>query len=301
MAFLTGISGRCAALVLAMALTGAAAVAQAEDPALRLGQPTRLKLMIDADNPRQLWTAVMKTVGAYDKPQKCWTLEVGERRFCMRPAKLATVRLGDSNLYLFAVSGHEYEPGSLAGGVVMFLSFATSDYTKGLRSEGVDGLYEFGGRGAPPPDSAFRFVEAGPQTYAWEVADGFSGAALDVTTTTIIHAAGRFTPRRKVLAKFISYEGNRSVCGAQTDVPCSARRIDHAFRPGAGNLFALEMALTAKTGGEKIFAADDASPAIHSESVAISYDAATGQYKTPGQNMLDWLGLRPATRLAGKP
>ena len=61
------------------------------------------------------------------------------------------------------------------------------------------------------------------------------------------------------------------------------------------------MTMTTKTGAEKIFAAQDSSPAISSESVVIAFDAAAGEYRTPGQNMLDWLGLRPATKLAGKP
>jgi len=280
------------ALVVAMAFTSACALAQAEDPALRLGQPTRLKLMLDTENPQQVWTAVMKAVGSYDKPGKCWTLTAGGRRFCMRPAKMAIVTITDSRLYLFAVSGHEYEPASLAGGVVLFLSFATNEYKKGFRSEGVDGLYEFGARGAPPADSAFKLVEAGMQTYAWDVADTFISAGSRATRTTLIHAAGRYTPRRKVLASFESYQGDQSGCGAQAGAPCGARQIDYVFKPGVGALHDLEMTLSAKT---------DASLAIRSEPVTISFDAAAGQYKTPGQNMIEWLARRPAAKLAARP
>ena len=295
MAFMRHRVGR-AALALAMALASAPALAQSEDPALHLGQPSRTRLLVDADNPRQLWSAVMKTVGAYDKAQKCWTLAAGGRRFCMRPAKLATARLIDGAVYLFAVSGHEYEPAQMTGGVVMFLSYATIDISKGFRSEGVDGLYEFGARGAAPPDSAFKLVEVGPQTFAWEVADGFTGTGSEVHSTTLIHAAGRFTPKKKVLTTFISYEGNQSGCGMDTGVACEAREIRHAFKPGAGPLYDLEVSLRTKTGTDKIFAADDASPSLQSESLTIPFDAAAGQYRTPGQNLIEWMGKRGAAK-----
>ncbi len=294
MAFMTHRSGRRLALVLAMALASASALAQAEDPALRLGQPTRSRLLLDANNPRQVWGAVMKAVGAYDKAQKCWTLATGGRRFCMRPAKLATAALSDGALYLFAVSGHEYEPAQVTGGVVMFLSYTTSDINKGFRSDGVDGLYEFGARGAPPDDSAFKLLEVGPQTFAWEVVDGFTGTGSDVRSTTLIHAAGRFTPRKKVLANFISYEGNQSGCGMDTGITCSAREIHYTLKPGSGPLHDLEMKLTTRTGAETIFATDDVGAVITSGPVAIPFDPVAGTYKLPVRNMIEWLRREPA-------
>lgn len=293
MAFITFKTGRRMAFVLAMTFCGADAQAQSEAAAPRLGQPSRIRLTLDADNLRQVWTAVMKTVGPYDKAQKCWTLAAGGRRFCMRPARFGKGRLGDNTLYLFAISGREYEPASLAGGVAMFVSFATSDVGEGFRSEGADGLYEFGAGGAPPRDSAFKLVEAGAQTYAWEVSDSFSGAGSEVSTITLIHAAGRVTPRRKIIARFNSYEGDQSSCKPDTGVKCVAREIRYAFKPGLGPLFDLEMKLTKKSGTDKIFAANDASPALGFEPLVIAFDMASGQYRTPGLNMLDWLERRP--------
>ncbi len=294
MAFMTDRSSRRLALVLAAALSSAPALAQSEDPALHLAQPTRARLLLDTTNPRQIWGAVMKAVGPYDKAQKCWTLATGGRRFCMRPAKLATARLSDGAVHLFAVSGREYEPAQLTGGVVMFLSYATSDINKGFRSDGVDGLYEFGARGAPPGDSAFKLVEVGPQTFAWEVADGFTGTGSDVHSTTLIHAAGRFTPRKKVLANFISYEGNQSGCGMDTGITCSAREIQYTLKPGSGPLYDLELKLTTRAGAETIFSAGVATPTITFGPVAIPFDAAAGTYKLPVLNMIEWLGRGPA-------
>ena len=88
MAFMTDRSSRRLALVLAAALSSAPALAQSEDPALHLAQPTRARLLLDTNNPRQIWGAVMKAVGPYDKAQKCWTLATGGRRFCMRPSRV---------------------------------------------------------------------------------------------------------------------------------------------------------------------------------------------------------------------
>ena len=79
-------------------------------------------------------------------------------------------------------------------------------------------------------------------------------------------------------------------------VACEAREIRHAFKPGAGPLYGLEVSLRTKTGTEKIFAADDASPSLQSESLTIPFDAAAGQYRTPGQNLIEWMGKRGAAK-----
>ena len=104
---------RHAALALAfgaaMGLTNTTAHAQAERPAPRLDQLKKTKLSVDTGKQQQIWAAVMKTVGAYDQKDKCWTLETRGRRFCMQPAKFA---IGSGTL-LKSVK-QEFSQGNLA-------------------------------------------------------------------------------------------------------------------------------------------------------------------------------------------
>jgi len=296
-----GEGARAAALAASFALCGEAAFAQTEKPAPRIEQLKKTKLNVDTGKQQQIWAAVMKTVGAYDQKGDCWTLEARGRRFCMQPAKFAMRSANGGNDYYFAISGKDYQASALKTGVVMFMHFATTAEDKGFVFRELDGLYEFGTRQAPAEDKNFRFVEVAIDTYAWEVTDRFKANGLDQEMTTLIHVGGVFTPRQKRMADFITYKGNEQGCGADPANSCVSNRIDYGFKPGAGGLHALELILKRKTGGKKIFALDDTSPALRSEPLIIRFDAREGRYAMPSEDMVEWLGRRLPAKLAAQP
>ena len=289
------------ALVGAMMLAGGAALAQAEKPAPRLDQLKKTRLTVDTGKQQQIWAAVMKTVGPYDQKEKCWTLEVRGRRFCMQPAKFAMRGANDRNDYYFAISGRDYQANALRTGVVMFMNFSSSGEDKGFVFKELDGLYEFGLRQAPLEDKSFRFIEVAIDTYAWEITDRFVGATSEMEMTTLIHMGGVFTPKQKRMADFITYKGNEKSCAGDQSNPCSASRIDYTFKIGTGGLHALELSLKKKTGGKKIFALDDMSPAQRSEPFTIRFDSKEGRYALPSEDMVEWLGRRLPAKLAAQP
>jgi hypothetical protein len=303
MSFLKTRAGRSAALALgvAVALTCAPAQAGSERPAPSLDQLKKTRLTVDTGKQQQIWAAVMKTVGAYDSREKCWMLEARQRRFCMQPAKFAMRGVNDKNDYYFAISGKEQDAGGLTKGVVMFMHFSTRGEDKGFTFRELDGLYEFGSRKAPLGDGNFRFVEVAIDTYAWEVTDVLSGAALEIDTTTLIHVGGVFTPKQRRMTDFVTYKGNESGCGGETGVICVSNRIDYAFKPGAGGLFALEMVLKRKSGSKQIFSLGDDSPVVQSEPVTVPFDSREGRYRIPSQDMVEWLGRKMPAKLAANP
>jgi hypothetical protein len=302
MSFLKTRLGRAAASALALgaALTLAGARAQAgqDKPAPSLEQLKKTKLTVDTGNQQQIWAAVMKTLGAYDAREKCWTLEARDRLFCMQPAKFAMRGAKNGNDYFFAISGKEKGASGLKRGVAMFMHFATVGDAKTFTFKELDGLYEFGSRQAPPDDKHFRFVEVAIDTYAWEVTDASPGTGWETETTSLIHVGGVFTPKQKRMADFVTYRGNETGCGAQKKVACASDRIDYAFKPGAGGFFALELTLKKKMGDREIFALGDASPVIRSTPLTIPFDSREGRYLTPSQDMVEWMGRRLPAKLA---
>jgi hypothetical protein len=305
MPFATRLSRRRAALALAlgaaMGLTSAAALAQAERPAPRLDQLKKTRLSVDTGKQQQIWAAVMKTLGPFDQKEKCWTLETRGRRFCMQPAKFAMRGANDKNDYYFAITGRDYQASALKTGVAMFMRFSTGGDDKGFVFKELDGLYEFGSRLAPLGDHNFRFVEVAIDTYAWEVTDRFIGATSEMEMTTLIHTGGVFTPKQKRMADFITYKGNEKSCRGDQANPCAASRVDYAFQPGAGGLYALELSLKKKTGDRKIFAQDDLSPALRTEPFTVRFDSREGRYALPSEDMVEWLGRRLPAKLASQP
>ena len=238
MLFPSGPSIRSATLGLALAgamtLAVGAACAQVEKPAPRLDQLKKTRLNVDTGKQQQIWAAVMKSLGAYDQKEKCWTLETRGRRFCMQPAKFAMRGANDKSDYYFAISGRDYQASALRTGVVIFMRFSTSGEDKAFVFKELDGLYEFGLRQAPLEEKNFRFVEVAIDTYAWEVTDRFIGATSEMEMTTLIHAGGVFTPKQKRMADFMSYKGNEKSCRGDQADPCAASRVDYTFKPGAG-------------------------------------------------------------------
>jgi hypothetical protein len=285
----------------APALTSAAAQAQSERPAPSLDQPKKYKLAVDTGKQQQIWAAVMKTVGPYDNREKCWTLEVRGRRFCMQPAKLAMRGGADHIDYYFAISGKEYQPDALKTGVVMFMSFSSGGADKSFTFRDLDGLYEFGSRKTPSADKDFRFVDVAIDTYAWEVTDTLSGIGSELETTTLIHIGGVFTPKLRRMADFVTYKGNESSCGGEKQSLCASNKIDYAFKAGAGGFYALEMTLRRKSGSKEIFALGDASPVVQSEPVTVPFDSKEGRYKLPSADMVDWLSRKMPPRVAANP
>jgi hypothetical protein len=289
------------ALAGALMLAGGAALAQVEKPAPRLDQLKKTRLTVDTGKQQQIWAAVMKTVGPYDQKEKCWTLETRGRRFCMQPSKFAMRGANDKNDYYFAISGRDYQASALRTGVVMFMHFSTDGEDKGFVFRELDGLYEFGQRQAPLEDRNFRFIEVAIDTYAWEVTDRFTGATSEMEMTTLIHMGGVFTPKQKRMADFITYKGNEKSCSGDQANPCVASRVDYTFKPGAGGLHALELSLKKKTGGKKIFALDDLSPALRTEPFTVRFDSREGRYALPSEDMVEWLGRRLPAKLAAQP
>ncbi len=282
-------------------MTGTMALAQAERPAPGLEQPKKYKLAVDTGKQQQIWAAVMKTLGPYDNKEKCWTLEVRERRFCMQPAKLA-MRGGNDHIdYYFAISGKEYQPNALKTGVVMFMHFSTAGADKSFSFRELDGLYEFGSRKTPSADKDFRFVEVAIDTWAWEVTDTLTGIGSELETTTLIHIGGVFTPKLKRMADFVIYKGNESSCGGEKQVLCASNKIDYSFKSGVGGFFALEMTLRRKTGTKDIFALGDPSPVTQSEPLTIPFDSKEGRYKLPSADMVDWLSRKMPPKVAANP
>ena len=292
-------------LVVSVALAGVAAfgvttaVGQDEVQLPRLSQPKKFTLQVDARNAKQLWGAVMNTVGPYDKKEKCWTLTARGNRFCMRPAKLAKGGAVSSEAYYFAISGQTYAADEERPvGVVMFISLSTSGYDKGLTFAGVDGLYQFGSRGSPPSDDNFKLVEIGAETYAWEVTDGFVGTGSESEVKTLIYAGGIENPKQKILARIDTYEGNESgTC--MVDNVCFLRKIEYSFKPDGAGFYAIEMTLRRKSGTDTIFNPDDPTPVVQSPPFVIHFDPHEGRYKMPAKNMIDFLGKTIPTKASG--
>ena len=297
---LTKQAAHAVALCTALTVWGGAAQAAAEKPAPRLEQLKKTKLTVDTSKQQQIWAAVMKTLGPFDQKANCWTLETRSRRFCMQPAKFAMRGAGGGNDYYFAISGKDYQANALKTGVVMFMRFATTGDDKSFVFRELDGLYEFGARQAPLEEKNFRFVEVAIDTYAWEVTDVFRANGLEQEMTTLIHVGGVFTPKQKRMADFISYKGNEQSCGA-SQTNCVSNRIDYGFIQGVGGFHALELTLKRKSGGKKIFALDDFSPATRSDPVTVRFDAKDGRYATPSEDMVEWIGRRLPAKLAGQP
>ena len=289
------------AISAALGVAGTAAQAQSERPAPSMDQPKKYKLTVDTGKQQQIWAAVMKTVGTYDTREKCWTLDVRERRFCMQPAKLAMRGANDHIDYYFAISGREYQPDALKTGVVMFMHFSTGGADKSFSFRELDGLYEFGSRKTPAADKDFRFVDVAIETYAWEVTDSLTGIGSELETTTLIHIGGVFTPKLKRMADFVIYKGNESSCGGEKQIPCASSKIDYTFKSGAGGFFALEMSLRRKSGTKDIFALGDATPVMQSDPVTIPFDSKEGRYKLPSADMVDWLSRKMPPKMAANP
>ncbi len=234
-------------------------------------------------NPARFWAGVMEEFyGPYDKSLKCWVGEVmteeGEERLCMRPHKLTSVDVRNTQQHHVAIGGYALNDQNgrddchACSGRVGFVVLENGPSSINIITK--NSLAEaMGSWGSVPPEENFELRNIGKDNaYGWIVHSGYSGQGYTYLGAGIYGMVGDMISQLGFVPTGFSDEGN---CDGGKNIfngnPCSDYSAEIEFIEVSDTSF-----YTARLKHSGTYQGEPMD-----EVVDIAFDEATSTYKVP--------------------
>ena len=240
-------------------------------------------LNVNLKNKNQVINAILQKLGPFDNKNKCYRMNVDQHQLCFNPINYSVSTYEDGSNYLLALSGYEMT-GKYNTGIVFFMSYGASYFSKNLSYGSINGLYGLGEINNPINKNQIKLIENGMHNI-WDIKTGFTGHGISEEKTILLYQIGNAAILQKRILEFNSEYDNDGVCGPELKTKCENKNITYRllepenYETNNNTLNDIELTFTLKE-DNKI---------IKTTKEIIKFNDKTMSYVLPSNDMLKYM------------